>query len=31
MPTCDDVVDILVVDDDAIYVQVNMAHSLAHT
>ena len=31
MPTCDDVVDILVVDDDATYVEVNMAHSLAHT
>ena len=28
MPTCDDVVDILVVDDDATYVEVNMAHSL---
>ena len=29
--TCDDDVDILVVDDDATYVEVNMAHSLAHT
>ena len=26
--TCDDDVDILVVDDDATYVEVNMAHSL---
>ena len=31
MPTCDDVVDILVVDDDATYVEINMSHSLAHT
>ena len=29
--TCDDDVDILVMDDDATYVEVNMAHSLAQT
>ena len=29
--TCDDGVNVLVVDDDATYVAVNMAHSLAHT
>ena len=28
---CDDDVDILVVDDEATYVEVNMSHSLAHT
>ena len=29
--TCDDDVDILVVDDDATYVEVNMAHTLTDT
>ena len=29
--TCDDDVDILFMDDDVTYVEVNLAHSLAHT